>query len=326
MLVAANFLFSLPIVVPVFLLIAQTSGGTLAARRMMADKLDINWVTDFINRQMPGASLESTGIQVMVLLSIMGLGYLLLNTLFAGGIIAVFASDDGRFTPRKFWWGCGAYFWRFFRLMLISVTYYLASYLLYYLARVPLERAVQRATAYESVVFKEWGTALLLVLLFGFVNMVSDYAKIGTVVNDSRMMFRESVNAWRFSLRHFFSAFGLYLLIGGAGMTIFISLAWLRNSINQGSIIAVLAAIMIGQLAIVARMWSRLMFYAAELNLYRRYLPRRAPIIAPVPDEKIEFLAATGGDPEDLGNDQAAEAPAEVSTRYPSARADGERE
>lgn len=51
----------------------------------------------------------------------MGAGYLLLNTLFAGGVIGVINSADGLFTMRKFWGEAGAHFWRFFRLMLISL-------------------------------------------------------------------------------------------------------------------------------------------------------------------------------------------------------------
>ena len=126
-LLAANILFALPVALPLFILILQTADETAAAEKMMADNLDVDWATDMINLQMPGYSLDSTGIQTGALLAVMGLIYLVVTTLLSGGILATFASDHQRFTMREFWAGCGAYFWRFFRLMLISLFFYAAA-------------------------------------------------------------------------------------------------------------------------------------------------------------------------------------------------------
>jgi hypothetical protein len=292
-LLVANILFTIPIVVPIFLLIVQTSSGTLAAERLFADKIDLKWLTDVFNHQIAGASLESVGIQIGTLLFVMGSSYLLLNTLFSGGIMRVFESDDGRFKMTGFWAGCGAYFWRFFRLMLISMIFYGAALVLFFLLRRAVDRATEEATAYQSVLAGRWAVMLLLILLFAFINMVFDYAKIGTVFNDSRMMFRETFRAFRFALRHFFSAFGLYLLIAITGFSIFLILARLRESLNQSSVIAVFIAILLGQIAIASRMWARLVLYAAEMDLYQRITPAPPPVILPTePPPEVEFLAA----------------------------------
>src|SRR5689334_21831145 len=56
LLLAVNILVSIPVAVPLFLLIAQTSNDRLAAHAMVADKLDLNWVTDLINERFPGES------------------------------------------------------------------------------------------------------------------------------------------------------------------------------------------------------------------------------------------------------------------------------
>src|SRR5690348_11153082 len=78
LLLAANILVSIPVVVPLFLLIAQTSNDRPAADAMLADKLDLNWMTDLINERFPGESLTSLGGQMGVLLLVMGFSYLLL--------------------------------------------------------------------------------------------------------------------------------------------------------------------------------------------------------------------------------------------------------
>ncbi|MBO0727515.1 MAG: hypothetical protein J2P52_18090, partial [Blastocatellia bacterium] len=150
---------------------------------------------------------------------------------------------------------------------------------------------------FESVIYKRWAAMALLALLFAFINMVFDYAKIGTVAHSDggrgKGMFRETFSAFRFAFRHFFSAFGLYLIIAVAGLALFLVLNWLRWSVNQSSAGAVALAIFLGQIVIVGRMWTRLVFYAAETHLYKKL----APISAPAPiivESQHEFAVAEG--------------------------------
>ncbi|MBO0724816.1 MAG: hypothetical protein J2P52_04370, partial [Blastocatellia bacterium] len=161
-LLAANVLLSLPVIVPIFLLVFRSSGGTLAADRLMADKLDVVWLTDVVNHQFPGFAIETIVSQVGALFVVAGVCYLLLNTLLAGGVIGVFNSADGWFTMRKFWGEAGAYFWRFFRLTLISLIFYGVAVGIYMLLRWPIENAAERASAFESVIYKRWAAMALL--------------------------------------------------------------------------------------------------------------------------------------------------------------------
>jgi hypothetical protein len=329
LLIAANLICSFPAVVPVFLLINRSSGGTPAADRLLADKLDLNWFTDVFNRQLPWASLEATAVQVAVLLFVMGLSYLLLNTLFAGGILGAFASEGGHFTMRKFWSDCGAYFWRFFRLTLISLLFYLALLIVYLLLRWWLAQAAKQATAEGPVLYRQWAVISVLAIFFALINMIFDYARISTIVNGGRRMFRETAHALRFSLRRLFGAFGLYLSITIVGTTLFTCLVWLRNSIDQSSIIAVLMALIIGQLAVASRIWMRLTFYAAELNYYRRHSPSPAPMVIPAADDEIDFLdlpETDGVEREDRPADRGSEPSRSIHAGTAPGRADEARD
>jgi hypothetical protein len=283
LLLAANVLLSLPVIVPIFLLFVGASGETLAADRLVADKLDAAWLIDVVNHQFPGAAIETVALQVGALFVVTGVCYLLLNTLLAGGVIGVFNSADGWFTMRKFWGEAGAYFWRFFRLTLISLIFYGVAFGIYLLLRWPIENAADRAIAFESVIYKRWAAMALLALLFAFINMVFDYAKIGTVARIDRRsgngMFRETFRAFRFAFRNFFSAFGLYLIIALVGLALFLVFNTLRWSVDQSSTGRVLLAILLGQIAIAGRMWTRLVFFAAEMHLYKKL----APVAAPAP-------------------------------------------
>lgn len=296
LLLIANNLFTLPLVAPIFWLVALTTGETLTADRMFASKLDVRWMIDLINHQMPGYSLKSTGIQIGLLLAVMGLIYLLLNTFFSGGIIQVFAVYYGHFTMRRLWEGCGAYFWRFFRLMLISLILYGGAGFIFYLAWLKVQIAAAQAASFEPIFYLRWGTISLLVVALAFVNMVFDYAKIRTVVEDGRGMFREAFRALSFTLRHLFSVSVLYSLIAIIGLVPFLLLVRLRDSVDQSSVIAVLAAILLGNAAIAARMWTRLTFYAAELDFYRRCKPKNVhagPVELSADAESIDLVDAT---------------------------------
>src|SRR5262249_3969454 len=153
----------------------------------------------------------------------LGAGYLLLNTLFAGGVIGVLNSADGRFTMREFWGEGGAYFWRFFRLMLISLIFYAAAFGIYALLRWPMDNAAEKASAFAPVLYERWTAMAFLALMCLFVNMVFDYARISTVINARKGMFREAFRSLRFAFRNFFSAFGLYLLIALVSAGVFVA-------------------------------------------------------------------------------------------------------
>jgi hypothetical protein len=293
-LLAANFLLALPLALPVFLVIVTTSGGTLAANRLFADKLDTLWFIDVINQQFPGVAIETSVGQAVGLLIAMGAGYLTLHAFLAGGVLGVFNFSGERFTMRRFWGEGGAHFWRFFRLTMISLLFYGAAVGVYALLRWPIENIAEKANAFESVVYKRWASMAFLALMVLFVNMVFDYARVATVVNDSKGMFREAFRALRFAFRNFFNAFGLYLLIAALSAGVFLTFNALRWRVGQSSAAGVLLAIALGQVAIAGRMWGRLVFYGAEMHLYKNVFLAPATAAAVPP---IEFARAEAPEP-----------------------------
>ncbi|HLG15125.1 MAG TPA: hypothetical protein VJH03_11570 [Blastocatellia bacterium] len=280
LLLGANILFALPLAVPIFLLMAQTAGGTVFAERLYDDNLNAIWFSDLINERFAQASPVTLALQVAAMLVVVGSAYLLVNTLFAGGILEVYTSSDGRFTMRKFWAGCGAYFWRFFRLTLIAAIFYAIVVGGYALVRWAINKVDEKAAAEQPGALVGFAALLVLLLLISVVNMVLDYARIGAVINERRRMFRETFKAARLALRHFARTFGLYVIIGVAGLILFSFVFWLRSLVHQTSLGGVILAVAVGQLAIASRMWTRLTYYSAQINLYRSIAPVQAPEVA----------------------------------------------
>ncbi|HEY7545201.1 MAG TPA: hypothetical protein VID27_09980, partial [Blastocatellia bacterium] len=184
LLVAANFLFALPLAVPVFLFVMKSAGGTIFAQRLFADNLDALWVSDVINDRIPGASLASFGTEMLVMLCAMGLIYLVVSAFFAGGIIEVFASEDGRFTMKKFFSGCGNCFWRFFRLLLMSIIFYAIAGGIFIWLVFSIDSSDKLSTVERPGALKTLTAALLMAALMALVGAIQDYARIGAVLND----------------------------------------------------------------------------------------------------------------------------------------------
>ena len=285
LLLVANILFSIPLALLVFLLITQTAGGTLFVQHLYDDKLNSLWLIDVINEQFTGASPATFALQITGMLVVTGTGYLLVNTLLAGGIIEIFASTDRRFTMRRFWGGCGGHFWRFFRLMWISMVFYAMTIGIYWLIMWQIGKADSTATVERPTVIKSFAPMLLLLLLIAVVNMVFDYARIASVINDRRKMLRETFKAVGFAFRHPVSAFGLYLILGVSGLALFAFLFWLRSLVYQDSLGAILLAVVIAQLAMASRMWTRVAYYAGQVDLYQSLVP--APISAQATDAAL---------------------------------------
>jgi hypothetical protein len=270
LLLIANILFAIPLAIPVLLLFTQTAGGTIMSQRLYGDNLDAIWFSDFINGR-TGSSPLAFGFQSLVMLVILAIGYLLANTLFAGGAIEVFTSQDRRFTMRKFWGGCGAYLWRFVRLTLISFIFYGIAFGIFLFLVWRISESSKEATVEKPGVMKQLAALLILLLMASVVNMVFDYARIGAVVNDRHRMFKEIFKAARITFRNFPSVFGLYLMLSITGLTLFALLVWFRGLVHQTSLGAILLAVTIGQIAMATRMWVRMAHYAAEVEMYRSF-------------------------------------------------------
>jgi hypothetical protein len=284
-----NLLFTVPLSIPVFVLIQESTSGRLAAQRMSGDLLDVLWLTDLVNGQFEGASLTGMGLTSLFLLLFCGVLYLLANLFFAGGILEVL--NKPKFTMRRFWRGGGTFFWRFVRLWLYSLFFYGVVLIGHQIVLQAISKAEKQATAEGPVQIKKIILLFVALLLLALVSMAFDYARISTVWRDGRKMWREMVNGWRFALAYVLRAYSLYLLLALIGLAIFAFFIWLRSSVRQTSFFAVGAAFVFGQFAILARVWTRVALYGGQMQLYYQLAPPPPGVITVPP---FEFMPATG--------------------------------
>jgi hypothetical protein len=207
------------------------------------------------NVQRPFAVAAASGISVLAWIFL------------SGGIISRYARDRDALVP-PFFSACRAWFFRFFRLFLLTAVVYgllfgaLHPWLFTTLyprltAGVALERDafVIRASLY--VVFA---------LLLAAANIVFDYAKVRAVVEDRRSMVVALLASWRFIRKNPSGAIGVYLLdvvLFAATLGAYAFLAPPGGGVG----VMAWAAFLIGQAYIAARLCVRLIFIATETAL-----------------------------------------------------------
>lgn len=286
---AFNLLFTLPLVVPVFVLIQQNTAGRLAAQRMSGDQLDALWLIDLVNGKFAGASMANLGLTTLFLLLFCGGLYLLANLFFAGGILEVL--NRPAFTMRRFWRGGGTFFARFVRLWVYSLFFYAAVLIGHQLIQQALNKAARQATAEGAVQIKRIVLLFITLLLLALVNMAFDYARISTVWRSSRKMWRETVQGWRFTLAYLVRTYSLYLLLALIGLALFAFFCWLRGAVRQDSFLTVVLAFVFGQFAVLARVWTRVALYGGQMQFYYQMAPPPPGVKSAPP---FEFMPATG--------------------------------
>jgi hypothetical protein len=218
----------------------------------------------------------------------LGAFYLLLWLFLAGGILDRYA----RRRPTRsyeFFTACGVYFVRFLRLApIIALTYYMLFAYVHPLLLGGLYAQLTRDVTAERTAFL-WRLALYLVfgVLLLLANIVFDYAKVRAVVEDRRSMIGAVMAGTRFVRRNSSAVAGLYLLNG----MLFVAVLLLYALVAPGAGPAggtMWLGLAVSQLYLVARLWVRLVFFAAETALFQGRLAHvgyiaSAPVRMPEP-------------------------------------------
>ncbi|MFQ5709945.1 MAG: hypothetical protein ACE5HO_21015 [bacterium] len=191
-----------------------------------------------------------------------GLLYLMMWTFFSAGFISVYTTEDD--SP-SFFQHAARFFPRFLVLAALAGVVY---FLFFNFVQRWLSDAVNsltRETIDERVhfVFTVAKYAVLMILVWG-VNVLFDYSKILTVLQDHKNALTAPIRAMRVVFPHLVKTFGLYLLLGVFWSALVVIYWLVAPGAAQASWIAVLGAFVIGQLYLVSRIGTRCLFYAGQ--------------------------------------------------------------
>jgi hypothetical protein len=256
---ALTLAFALLIALPVAAVLYKSLGHSLYAGPM-SQNFDIAWLAEFRN-----ASGNWPMAAVSPALVLLFAAYLLMTTFVSGGALAVFTREEP-----AFWAGCGRYFWRLLRLLLVSLVCYAFVFAVYN----SLGRAGHwiwgRGMLERPLVLFGWGRAAAVLLLFLFVNMIFDYAKIRLVAENRRSALSAARAAFHFVCRRPGTTLATYALISSLA-AVFAGCYWLLSGALPRTALVWLALVLIVQQAFVAfRVWLKLLYLAAQVEVWRR--------------------------------------------------------
>lgn len=226
-----------------------------------------------------------TGSMFRDFAGIVGVGvlYLLGWTFFAGGVLHLYSSNEAP-SRENFLAACARYFPRFLRLAVFAgILYYLIyAYVLSGLGEFVSARL--RDIIDERIAFL-WTAAkyLVVAVLLVCVNLVFDYARIATVLENRRSMLLATLRALRLVGAHPLRTAGLYLLVALIGLLFLGVYSLLPEKPWEQTWRGVTVTFLAGQLYIVSRIWTRLLFYAGQSALGGAFLE-------PTPAENPENL------------------------------------
>ncbi len=227
-----------------------------------------------------------------------GIAYLLLWAFAAGGILTAFEKNISP-SLEEFATAGARYWGRFVRLMaLAGILYwliyaYLAPWLDDWFESLTMD-SIDERWAFLWKVF----TLLLFLAAVWLVNILSDYAKILTVLERRRSMLLSLLRAIRVSTSHFLRVGGLYLLVTLLGLILMLLYAAAAPGASDSTWTGVLLALLLGQIYIAARIGVRLVFFASQMQLCRSLIAAPEPAPPIEPPAESEPVAPSPQDPE----------------------------
>lgn len=262
-----NLTVALFLVVPIYAMIYDHT-ATSASSAELISGFTATWWTDFSFAQGAALAAWEGGLWIA------GALYLMLHVFLAGGVIA-FLYGDQRFPFwARFGSSCGAYFGRFFRLLLLSLIFYGVVFWIDGLLFEMVERLSDNGGLQPQAWWGHLIRSIITVVLFFAVSMVFDYAKVRTVVRDSRSMIIETARSLGFVLRNAPRAASLYLLFALVGALLLVSY-WGASQAIEGAGAGLLALFVAQQIYVAARIWLRLANWGGAMALFRGLVARR---------------------------------------------------
>lgn len=198
-----------------------------------------------------------------------------------GGVLEVYRRDI-RLATSEFFEACGAFFWRFFRLVLWFLLCLIPIAIFAEIFDGVIGRRIDaNAVSAMTVVWYRMAITIVIVLLLLILRLWFDMAEVHCVAQNERRVRRALRVTWGVTFRNFGALYGMFLGIAIIACVGFGFGLWLWMYVLPPT--AITAAFFLGQAMILwwlgTRMWQR----SAETIWYQRYLARAAEVAIPAP-------------------------------------------
>ena len=292
----STILLALPLTVILHGMIAAHLGNSLAAQAAV-EGVNFDWWNEFLAQTggvgqtfvpailgfaavLKNLSGVADAQAVPAVIAVVVVMQLVVSTLLIGGLLDRLARDHA-VGAGAFFSACGVYFFRFLRLAVFSGGVY--AWLFLWLHPWLFDRLypalTENVTVERTAFFYHAGFYVVFALLLLFANVVFDYAKIRAVVEDRRSMIGALSAGFRFVRRNFGAVAALY----GLNTAVFLLIIAAYYVVAPGGSGSSALAFAIGQVYIVFRVVSRLLFTGSQTALFQGRLAHAGYVARPLP-------------------------------------------
>ena len=267
-LLVINLLFSLFLAVPMYTSLEESIGLSEVGDRMVKG-FDYIWWEEFRD--------QSKGIEKSFSPSILGKGavldnfvhlihfgetslprvflvfgalYILLHTFLSGGIISVIGKNNPVFSMTGFFSGAGKFASRFFLLMVVSWIFFFLVISFKDFLFTLVNSASNTARSEIFPFYLSLISSIFVYVVFLFIQMVFDYARIKTVITDSRNVLQTTKDAFVFVCKNFGSTMGLFYLLLLTNLVLTTVCILLKEIIPQTSALFAIVIFLVQQMFI----------------------------------------------------------------------------
>jgi hypothetical protein len=194
--------------------------------------------------------------------------YVLIQTFFLGGLIAIFSS------PKKnhmvdFFYGGVKYWLRFTRVLFVSLIFFSLAFKLNDYTGDLIQWAYQDSeNALMEFIFRAL-RYVFLVFLIGIVTIISDYSKISLAIKDRYKAIREIFNTIIFLRKNFTKVFTVFLTVAVIGALGSIIYNLIGRYIPRTPYYYLILLFIIQQMLIIFRLFVRMLFCSTEVILFK---------------------------------------------------------
>ncbi|MGK9476014.1 hypothetical protein [Melioribacter sp. OK-6-Me] len=256
-----NSAFALLTSVVIFNLLENSLSHSIISDQLN-QQFDYFWFIQFQN-------LNKTQFeQIPMLIYIVVIIYTLIQTFYLGGLISVFNTNEKNHMV-DFFYGGVKYFFRFFKVLLISTLLYALTFIF----NDSLGKVISYFFRNSENVMAEFLIRSLrysfLIFLIGIISIISDYTKVSLALNDKYEIFKYIFKAAHFIYKNFrviFIVFFIIAFIGAGGALLYNVIVYFMPR-TPYYFLAI--AFLLQQILVIFRLLIRMYFYASEVLLYK---------------------------------------------------------
>ncbi|MGE5430744.1 MAG: hypothetical protein ACM3QX_06705 [Syntrophomonadaceae bacterium] len=194
--------------------------------------------------------------------------YVLIQTFFLGGLISVFNNTKKNHYV-DFFFGGVKYWYRFTKVLLLSLIFYALAFELNDLTGKLLTYLFSNQ---EKIIFEfilRASRYIFLIFLLGMVTVVGDYLKVALGTKDSSRIFPEIYPLLKFLKDNFSRVFTVFFLIALMGALGAIVYNFLNDLLPKSHYVYLLLTFILQQFLIIFRLSIKMLFTASEVILYK---------------------------------------------------------